>query len=244
MLLNQEYFPSEEKEVVSNLWDNPPQQVISVPSYIVNSFPLIFKCNTHQARRAISYLREDRGITESVIKRFGVRFCDVNNAILFPYTDSMGEVLCLKARVPFTKKMFSLTPDLLGHPWLSFPSIQVSGAFFGMHLVRWEDPVTVVEGEIDMLRLASLGCENVLSAGTCTLSGRQIDSLHGVNYRIGLDSDLAGKKGSTKAVNMLRGRGVLVSTLDWSLVDCKDPGDLKDEQQLNVVLNKMAIAAW
>jgi hypothetical protein len=242
--MNEAYLPREEVEVRVDFWDRLQPKTVSIPSYIVESFTPILKCDNILAKKSVHYLMEERHITEDVIDRYDLRFCEVNEAIIFPFTNSAGEIMCLKARKAYTKDMWAITPEFVGHPWLSFPSIQAAGVFFGMHLIKWNKPITLLEGEMDMLRLASLGYDNSLSAGTCTLSKAQAENLHGVNYRVAFDADQAGKKGIAKAINLLRGNGSIISTLDWGIAECKDPGDLVDKQQLDLVIEKMVTVAW
>lgn len=229
--------PHAAKTLYKDKWSNLllPQKNY-IPEDVIEMFPVLNGCST--SAPISDYLTQTRGISEEVLERFGIR-CDAERKlIVFPYTFPSGEICTLQARRIDEKQLFSITAKFVGQPWLKFDSPQARGAWFGLHLIDWKQPVYIVEGALDAMRLATLGKLNVLGAGTCHISKEQFRTLCGLNYKIGFDSDEAGMDGARKAANHLKNvMGVnRVSILNWDIVGCKDPGELSNTGQVAEVV--------
>lgn len=111
-----------------------------------------------------------------------------------------------------------------------------SGKFlFNEWLVDRSQPVIVVEGIFDVLRMASAGYDNTVALMGSSLSDTQAKKLKSLTQPVYmmLDGDMAGRKGVMKAVGMLR--GTVVSLRECEVPDGKDPGDLSDGELKNIV---------
>ena len=136
-----------------------------------------------------------------------------------------------------------------------FPGLETSklkevGAWFGMHLLDHQDhrAVILVEGEIDALRLASLGCTRVLASATSAVTDAQINALSWDNYILGYDADVAGRRAHEKIIKRLSPVATLF-VADWSLAlrrdgkPCKDPGDLPGCVELEQVFSRLKVVS-
>jgi len=209
-----------------------------LPDDVIDIFPLL---SNDVSKPIMDYLVNTRRIEPDVIELIGVRCWVDENLILFPYTNNLGEITLLKARSYKEKKMFNITPEYVGQPWLRFRSAQATGSWLGLHLINWQEPVYIVEGELDQMRLLSLGRYNTIAAGTSGISQAQLDSLHGINYRLGFDADDSGRAGAAKVYRMLSNKNI-VSVLDWSVAGCKDPGDITSEEQIVNVMEHLRLS--
>jgi hypothetical protein len=115
-----------------------------LPDDVIDIFPLL---SNDVSKPIMDYLVNTRRIEPDVIELIGVRCWVDENLILFPYTNNLGEITLLKARSYKEKKMFNITPEYVGQPWLRFRSAQATGSWLGLHLINWQEPVYIVEGE-------------------------------------------------------------------------------------------------
>jgi hypothetical protein len=110
----------------------------------------------------------------------------------------------------------------------------------GMLLIRQERKIHV-SGNCDLLRLSSLGVKNVIAAGGTKVTEAQLSALPARMIFLGLDADPPGQKATTRIAQMI-GRRAMVMKLDWSLVGCKDPGELTSREQAQTVLDSPVFA--
>ncbi|NCU31821.1 MAG: toprim domain-containing protein [Candidatus Moranbacteria bacterium] len=106
--------------------------------------------------------------------------------------------------------------------------------FFGMEHLDITKPVVVVEGAFDVLRLKTLGMKNVIGThGGISHKSDKLNRLKNLSVISGFDADEPGLK-FHKALERFFGKPI--RRLDWSLVGCKDPGELKTKEDLQEVL--------
>jgi hypothetical protein len=173
---------------------------------------------------------ESRGVSARVARKARVRSWE--DLLLFPFTDARGRVLLLRARRLQGKDIFIATSKVLG---LEIPQNHMTESWFGLHQLDPGAPVFIVEGEIDRLRLATLGYTNVVAAGGASPSSPQVAALSAVEVFVGFDSDKAGVEGAYR-FHKMTGNRFCKYLLDWSIVGCKDPGDLKTREQAEEVI--------
>jgi len=213
---------------------------VALPYEILSLFPLLNDVKDEDyATDIIDYLTDERMISLDQIFRYKVRASKADDLIVFPFTVPHREISVLRVRKSRTKSLFTINPEYVGQPWLRFPNLSESGAIFGADIIDWSKPVFIVEGELDALRLASLGNDNVVAIGTNTPTDMQIKNLCGFHFFVGLDSDKAGKEGAQKTIGKIRKfiPGSIVVNLDWGVVNCKDPGDLLNCEQVERVVS-------
>jgi len=208
-----------------------------LPSAILQFFPLLTSVNTPKSSRAMEFLCKKRGINPGVLDVFGVRFCEEYDSIVFPLTTHDGTIKVLRMREPTEKIMKTVSASMFNIKDMEFPKIKNTGVWFGLHLIDWMKPIMLVEGEIDCMRLHSLGFKNVIASCTSSITESQIGMLCGFNYILGFDTDDAGKKGNEKVIKFLRSF-VSISLAKWP---DKDPGNLKSALELNKVLNTLKL---
>jgi DNA primase len=241
-VLNREDIQASEEEKKPEIYDPwsdiKPRKNPKLPDEIVEMYPVLLEGDSAAQRAIIKYLVAQRHISMEMIDRLKLRYCPENSFVVLPYTNHVGDITYLQARKINDKKIFSISPKFLNKLWLSFLSPQASGSWFGLHLVDWREPVYIVEGAYDQLRLSTLGRENSIACGTSLISNKQLESLHGIHYRLGLDADDSGIAGMQSAIGRLRLIGS-VSVIDWKTAGCKDPGELASHKQLQHILSCM-----
>lgn len=190
-----------------------------VLSWVLNRYPLLADASGFEAKRCIEYLGE-RGISLETIEKFQLRYGKDQQVIVFPRMDKQDRVWALRARSRKTKDFFSISPKYM----LSDTQWGDTSRWFGEQFLT-DDPVTLVESETDVLRLAKLGVSNVL-ASCGQVQKAQLKRLYHIVIILGFDADRPGQQMAYRAAYHLKDTAVLY-LLDWSLVGCKDAGNLK-----------------
>src|SRR5690606_11965294 len=132
------------------------------------------------------YLSEDRGYTTDILDLgFDLRSCNAGryrNRLLFPFYDTANQL------VTFTARLMDDRPNAIRY---LFPEGSQTDQFlYGVHRIQDKLPrLWVVEGQFDVLRMASFG-EYAVGVSTSILSSRQqldIRRLHKLYHcKIGL----------------------------------------------------------
>jgi 5S rRNA maturation endonuclease (ribonuclease M5) len=237
---------TEEKDVEApDRWARKaPEQVEPLPLTVLKRYPLLQGRADYEARRIRQWLIADRGVEEWVQNACGLRYHADNQSVIFPLTDVRGDVFLLRERNRKEKRMWQVSPDVAGFPELDFPRLRDVGVWFGMHMIDWTNPVMLVEGEIDAMRLMSLGFLNVIASAGSSVTEAQIDALAASTLILGYDADKGGQFAHNRITDRLKGR-VSLFLADWSLAmkdsasACKDAGDLPDREALSLVLSDL-----
>lgn len=223
---------------IRDKWVKSESILKKFPVEALDKFPLLMGRETLRVRKVIEYLKS-RGIDEQVIYDYGVRYSKMRSGVsVFPFTDIHGEIKVLRCRVNETKEIFSVNHRVAKVAGIEFPTLNDTGAWFGLHKVDHSKPVLIVEGEIDLLRLATLGFSNVIACGGTSFSDSQLANIPGNHVFLGLDNDKPGHNAAEKMFRKLDGL-YSVWFVDWGIVGKKDPGELESEKQLQKCLNKL-----
>lgn len=194
-----------------------------IPPSVLKRFPLLSRAHV-----CSEYLLS-RGISYEAAERYGVRVHKEYPLLIFPYTDAQAVPYVMLARNIERKSMFmvneKLAPSL--HKFATFRDI---GVWFGYHHIDWSKPVLLVEGALDLLRLATLGVSNVIASSGSSVTLCQLRTLHAPSYVLGFDADVPGNRATAFSQSTLGAERCHI--LRWDTVACKDPGELKDEGQL------------
>ena len=161
--------------------------------------------------------------------------------VVFPIRDVDNKIYKLHYRSRSKNKknrFFFLEPEHFG----------LSGKWGAKHLwynienIDWTKPVFLVEGEFDVLRLITLGIHNVIACcgGISKEQIQYLQSFSPICLYLGFDSDLTGKKYTSKIIEHFRDLSTIYR-LNWGIVGVKDAGDLKSRQDLDKVLKKSKI---
>ena len=189
-----------------------------------------------------------RGIADVVIFECGVRFDYMRKAVVFPLMCGDEEIYLLRERKVVDKDIWTVSQKVVnamstGLGEFKFPRLKNCGAWFGYNLIDWTKPVVLVEGEIDAMRMKTLGVRNVMASTTSSVTDAQIDSIHASLIYLGYDADKAGLFAHKRIIDRLAGV-TPYKVLDWALVPsikdsavaAKDAGDVISAADLAVVL--------
>jgi 5S rRNA maturation endonuclease (ribonuclease M5) len=227
----------EEKDEKSNGLFTNQAKIVPIDNGILSRIPLL-----NDGPRRMRDSMRGRGINRKAWERLGVRYVPGTTCWVFPFTDSGNHVMMLRARKYDEKSIFTLTPDYFGRNDLQFPKLKESGAWFGLSQVDGSKTVCLVEGELDQLRMVSLGYHNVVASGSSKVTEAQIRNIPFRRIMLGYDSDKAGQSATHKLIRAFKDKA-LVSVLNWSMIKgkkgkpCKDAGDMPDQEALVTVLD-------
>lgn len=237
-----DYEEPDEKPKAHNFdrWSTKPEvSERHLPKSVINLFPRLMEGNDREAREVRNYLVNKRGIELEFIAYNDVRYESERGLLVFPLTDMYGNIQVLQVRRWRDKKLFSISPKVVGMQDVTFPSLKDDGPWFGMKNLDISKPVICVEGPLDSMRLQSLGYKNVIASCGASVTKKQLCSIPNNNILLGYDSDKAGKDATKRIVELLNNR--LVQVLDWSVVGRKDAGDLMSREELEDVLGNRRV---
>jgi 5S rRNA maturation endonuclease (ribonuclease M5) len=221
-----------------------PKQVEPLPPKVLKKFPLLQGRSDYEARRVRAWLEVDRKIPEWAQNLYRLRYHYDNQSVIFPLTDVRGNTFLLRERLRKEKRIWTVNPELAGFPDMDFPKLKEVGAWFGMLLIDWTAPVILVEGEIDVMRLAALGFMNAIGSATSSVTDAQIDALTAHTIILGYDADKAGNFARSRVIDRMKSKATLFDA-NWENATrsdgrpCKDAGDLPDRDQLAEVMDNL-----
>lgn len=179
--------------------------------------PLSLSWDEVLAHRSSHYWTSDRGISQVAQDHFMLGFDHSRNQALIPYIDEHREPRCFLRR------------QMLGHPKYLYPEqFEAERAWYHLYECRPDEPLIVVEGSIDAMRIWESGHRNVvaiLGSETPPDKGRMIRHHQIISF---LDADTAGVVGTWKLKEAV-GRMIQRVTYPDSLQGM-DPGKLTNEQ--------------
>jgi 5S rRNA maturation endonuclease (ribonuclease M5) len=157
-------------------------------------------------------------------------------------TDINGNILILQARTVLgSQKALYVTSEYLGiESIVHLPTVSEAGAWFGMDIINWKEPVLIVEGCFDAMKAYTFGFKNCIAPFGSSITETQISSLIGGSYLIGLDSDDSGKQGAIKLIKKLIKKNT-VSYINWSSVKAKDVGEISDTNSFWYAIDKRKV---
>jgi DNA primase len=169
------------------------------------------------AHRSSHYWSTTRGITQAAQDHFMLGFDHSRNQALIPYIDEHREPRCFLRR------------QMFGHPKYLYPEqFEAERAWYHLYECRPDQPLIVVEGSIDAMRVWEAGFTNViaiLGSETPPDKGRMIRHYQVISF---LDADPAGVQGTWK---LRRAVGRLIQRVSYpDELQGSDPGSLTNEQ--------------
>lgn len=212
-----------------------------IPIEILDRFHAV-KFGSSVTEDYFRFLLEERGISCNVIEKFRVLAWLDQKYVVFPIFSMDGEHLSLlRGRYIFGKRFLELTAEMFEID-CKFPSINETGALFGLEFASVQHPVMVVESELEAMRVVTLGFPNVVATCGPIRAEQMLQLLMFPSWLLGFDADVPGAAYTTKVINAFRGR-VPMKVLSWSDVGLSDPGELSSQKQLLHVLAKAKIVA-
>ena len=223
-----------------------PETVVTtpLPGMVLRQYPLLQGATGREAQRCREWLEDERHIPAWIQNKARVRYDPNGQTVIFALTDVKGAVYVLRARSRLRKDIWTINPVRAGFPDLKFPKIKDVGVWFGMFLINWRKPVAVVEGELDMLRLMSLGFHNTIASATNMAAKSQLDALMANNLISGFDADKGGDHAHRRLTERVRGKATIWRA-NWALATktdgkpCKDSGDLPGKDELRIVMDNL-----
>lgn len=204
---------------------------VPVPDYVLDQFPPIIGTHGPEATANREWLHS-RGIFDDAIVDFDLRYSRALRAVVFPIKDRDGLTYWLHARSRERKGFFYLTPENVGSPDIRWGR---RDSWFGIDKLDPSQPVILVESETDLLRLYSLGINNVIashgSVGKRSNKVRRLIQLGVRSVVLGFDSDETGARYCQRCIHLLHSECTLVR-VSWAVAGLKDAGDLQSVDQL------------
>lgn len=209
-----------------------------LPSIVLDKFPLLSAGIGHEYKKIRTYLREERLIPDVIQDMYRVRFNEHSRTMVFPLVDMYGRTFLMRERSRLGKDIWTVSPRVAGLSHLQFPKLRYNGAWFGFHLTDWFLPLMLVEGEIDAMRIATLGFWNVIASATSSVTKAQVNAVlsnHVGLLLLGYDADRSGYRAHERILDFV-GKQTRIAKLNWREAECKDGGELKTKKQLKRVL--------
>lgn len=131
-----------------------------------------------------------------------------NFRLAFPYRNKRGQITGLVKRATRKEGFDIQTFDGKEHNKVRWDSSKgvCKDDLFGIHRIRGEKTLLVVEGYPEAIYFPALGFENIVAAGQGTLGKKQINALKLKNIEnviLCLDNDNSGSKNTPKAISLL-----------------------------------------
>ena len=141
--------------------------------------------------------------------------------LMFPVIDLRGNVVAFSGRAlsPDAKPKYINTSET--------PIYKKGNILFGMNLAKDKNEGTLIlcEGNIDVVMLSQAGFRNAVAPlGTAfTVEQARVIAKYAKNVVIAFDSDAAGEKATTRAIDYLKSKGISVRVLQMQ--GAKDPDE-------------------
>lgn len=226
---------------------------VKVPDEVLSIFPTLEDSPFVGHKKEVEDYFLFRGILPEMLWEYGIRHDPEKRSIIFPMTDTDGEVYRLHVKLVLEKTFWYITPELLGYSE-DYEAWGRKDFWFGLQHFDPILPVLLVESETDLLRLRSLGVNNVLAA--CGgVNKWKVSRIPNYTIYLGFDSDKAGNQFTMKAISLFKNRRLF--WLDWNLVEityytkklrrpklrpAKDGGDIETMDQYEFLLeNKIPV---
>ena len=188
---------------------------VKVPDVILNEYPLLEDSFFTGSKEEIEGYFVSRGILPQMLWKYEVRHDPEKHLIIFPMIDTDGEAYRLHVKLVLEKTFWYLTPELLNCADI-YEAWGRKDYWFGVQFLDPALPVLIVESETDLLRLRSLGVENVIAA--CGGVNRwKVARIPNYTIYLGFDADKAGSQFTMKAIRLFKNRRLY--WLDWALVN-------------------------
>lgn len=223
--LENECRPEENEEVgirdKYELQTKEDKTPVPVPQYILDKLQPL--------RGGARHFLEGRGISLEVAEKHQLK--TYKQGVVFPIRDKDYHTYYLHWRCWQHKYMPYLKPGDFGCnvEWGREDS------WFGIEFIDWNRAVIVVEGELDLLRLETLGVTNVIAShGPIGKKSRKLQRLVDNDpplVALGFDADQSGDRYKENCKRMLKNS----IDLDWRLVNKNDPGELESIEEFDKV---------
>ncbi len=169
---------------------------------------------------------KERGINVHSVKRYSLGFDDYTNRLVIPIRDINGKCVGLTRRSIFA----SQKPK-----YLHTTGLPKSELLYGWNEIDHEQKfITIVEGNIDCIKLNQISDMNVVALMGTSISELQVQMISNnfSSVMLMLDHDEAGEKGTKELIVRLEHK-MEVFRVEY---DTQDPGDMKNKNQIKGVI--------
>ncbi|MGG3868102.1 toprim domain-containing protein, partial [Brevibacillus laterosporus] len=176
---------------------------------------------------AMSYLINERGLSQKTINTYEIGVDTVNNCIVFPQRTRTGELRFLQKR--------KVGNNYVGAKFINDGCPIKKDIVFGLHFINRLigtpnriKRVRLVEAPIDALSNYQVGIAAVALNGRI-LFRNQLEALQAAGIEVVdlmLDNDRAGREGQKEAMYWLDKAGFIVNEVIFPTPLCKDPNEL------------------
>lgn len=175
----------------------------------------------------------NRNLSESAVKRYGIRWDTRNKAWVIPIVSPSGQLMGWQ-----TKKVGWVRNYPIG--------VKKSQTLFGIERFTGKTAV-LVESPLDVVRLAS-ACDGVQGLATfgAFVSDEQFKLLYSVATKviIAMDNDEAGINSSKALFRSMPPFNDGVLWLNYKNTKAKDIGDMHDEEMFDAISTATAVPGW
>jgi len=222
-----------------------------ITSATINTFKLGVSLNSWDALQ--KYLIDKKKYTERELVDAGLILYGSRNSrpydrfrdrLMFPLTDHQGRVVGFSGRV--------LDASIKEAKYINSPETQLyhkSQLLFGYsilkNIIKKEEEVIVVEGELDALSSYQAGVEHVVAIKGSALTDAQAKLLSRTVKRVvlALDADMAGREATARAIQVVQPYDLNLRVLP--LIGGKDPDEIaKDHPKTWREMTKQTISAY
>jgi DNA primase len=158
----------------------------------------------------------NRGFSKKSIRLFDIGYDETRSKIVLPVRNVEGRLVGITYRIDYEDD--DTQPAKYWHD-----NFSKALHLYGLHLIRKERRIYLVEGQLDAVRMRQLGFPAAAIMGSA-LSREQADLVNADEVVLAFDNDEAGEKATRLAIKELSGRGKRLLVMQYP---GKDPGDLQ-----------------
>jgi 5S rRNA maturation endonuclease (ribonuclease M5) len=173
-----------------------------------------------------------RGISVETAKDFGLLWDERSKRVVVPIRRYDGALVGCVGRCWCDQ---CKTGPRCDKPYYNYWAFKKSKFLFNEFMLKPKEPVYVVEGIFDAIRLVSFGFHNaaaILGSSLSVDQARKLAALSGPVYLM-FDGDAAGRKCTMESIRILTKKVVVL--YECAVPEDTDPGDLSKEQTENVI---------
>jgi 5S rRNA maturation endonuclease (ribonuclease M5) len=194
--------------------DQPAAKPYPIPAEDVNTWAEALA----QKEEMLRFLREERGLSQEVIDTFQLGWD--GERVTIPILDQEGNCVNVRRYLPCHNG---------DNKVISYAKGTGEARLFPLIELYKDDPLIIVEGELDALKLLSEGFHAVTAtAGAGSWRDEWAPLFRDKRVVICYDNDKAGRDGARKVADSLRGQAKSVHIVDWAGQGMEDGEDVTD----------------
>jgi DNA primase len=222
---------------LENYWKEPEQTVISLPHYSADIL---------KPWKKYSKYFDDRGVSREVQKQFSTGV-DLKNRDLFKLREREEWIEQVRVVIPlFYKGVLrgwlkrKIDPNQIGPKYKNSPGLPRQFVLYGLDEIESKNELMVVESTLSVLRLRTLGFENVVATlGAKVTEEQQFLMRQFDKVVVWMDPDSEGRKSSKKLVEDLYQHSRVWTV--WADEDeTRDPAEFDSREEIEKYLENFS----